>query len=89
MSGKTIRKSSDVDEELLDTVERIHPAMRKHWELIVQGRVPFGYSVAEEVFETDPKNYVKRDEEEQPIQPGEELPEDVCPNCGCVHCSCE
>ena len=83
-------------QELLDSVETVHPAFRKHWEVIVQGRVPFGYSITEEVFETDPKNYVKREEmpveeveSEQPIQDGEQLPEDVCPGCGCTRCVCE
>ena len=100
---KTISREAFEDlqekaQELLDTVEKVHPAMRRHWELIVQGRVPFGYSVAEEVFETDPKNYVKREEEEvevdnltteQPLQDGEALADDICPDCGCSHCVCE
>ena len=82
--------------DLLETAPDAHPALRKHWELIVQGRVPFGYSIAEEVFATDPKNYVKREEmeqevmeEEQPLQDGEALPEGVCENCGCSQCVCE
>ena len=76
--------------ELLQEHPDAHPALKKHWELIVQGRVPFGYSITEEVFATDPANYVKREEVEpepepedeevpveQPLQDGEALPEGV------------
>ena len=31
-------------QELLDSTPDAHPAFKKHWEMIVSGRVPFGYS---------------------------------------------
>ena len=87
-------------QELLDSTPDAHPAFKKHWEMIVSGRVPFGYSIAEEVFATDPANYVRKEPEEQPVEEPvqeemevEEVPEepvldDALPDDVCPECGC-
>ena len=72
-------------QELLDEPDKLHPAQRKHLENILSGRVPFGFTIMEEDYAADPRNYLPKTE---PVT--EEEPScDECENCDCVTCECE